>query len=193
MNRNHLICFPDGSVNDAGQIVDLGLWVEEFERYFDERILSEIRTAIGVGLQTAPYILISCAIDFLTTFWAGADSTRERYRDFVNAFFAGYDGEKVYRQLRCRMVHNHTVGEAAIICWDELDLHGCTIGDGTVVLNLEQFLQDFIEAKKKYFAALRTSPEVLENQIARFNHMGVLSTIDGEEVRRWVAQVRQRP
>jgi len=61
------------------------------------------------------------------------------------------------------------------------------------VLNLEQFLQDFIEAKKKYFAALRTSPEVLENQIARFNHMGVLSTIDGEEVRRWVAQVRQRP
>ena len=185
--------FPVQSLNDEGEIVDLRLWVDEFERYFDERIVHEIATAIEVGLQTAPYILISCAIDFLTTFWAGANSTRARYRDFVNAFFAGYDGESLYRELRCRMVHNHTVGETAIICWDEPDLHGCTSGDGTVVLNLEQFFQDFIEAKNKYFAALRTSPEVLQNQIARFNDMGVLSSIDGEDVRRWVAQVRQRP
>ncbi len=187
MNRNHLICFPDASVNDVGQIVDLALWVDEFERYFDERIVSETRTAIGIGLQTAPYILISCAIDFLTTFWAGADSSRERYRDFVNAFFAGYDGENVYRELRCRMVHNHTVGQTAIICWDEPDLHGCTIGNGTVVLNLAQFFQDFIKAKNKYFAALRTSPDLLENQMARFNEMGVLSSIEPDEIRRWVS------
>ena len=85
------------------------------------------------------------------------------------------------------MVHNHTVGETTIVCWDEPDLHGCTIGDGTVVLNLKQFFQDFIEAKNKYFAALRTSPELLENQIARFNEMGVLSSIEPDEIRRWVS------
>ena len=181
--------FPVRSLNDEGRIVDLRLWVDEFERYFDERIVHEIARAIEVGLQTAPYILISCAIDFLTTFWAGANSTRARYRDFVNAFFAGYDGESLYRELRCRMVHNHTVGETAIICWDEPDLHGCTIGDGTVVLNLEQFFQDFIEAKNRYFAALRTSPELLENQISRFNEIGVLSSIEADEIRRSASTV----
>jgi len=187
MTENELAQFPDQSVNDAGEIVDLQLWVDEFERYFDERILSEIRTTIEIGLQTAPYILISCAIDFLVTFWAGADSTRTHYRNFVNTFFIGYDGENLYRELRCRMVHNHTVGERAIICWDEPDIHRCTTVDGTVVLNLGQFFDDFIQAKNRYFAALRSSPCLLKTHIRRFNDMGVLCSIDSDDVREWVA------
>jgi hypothetical protein len=187
MAANDLIQFPDQSVNDAGEIVGPQLWVDEFETYFDERIVGEIRTTLEVGLQTAPYILISCAIDFLVTFWAGADSTRTRYRHFVNTYFAGYDGEDLYRELRCRMVHNHTVGERAIICWDEPDIHKCTTGDGTVVLNLEQFFDDFIQAKDKYFAALRSSPELLKNHIRRFSEMGVLCSVDPDDVRNWIA------
>jgi len=187
MAEGELTQFPDQSVNDAGKIVDLELWIDEFERYFDERIVDEIRTTIEVGLQTAPYILISCAIDFLVTFWAGADSARTRYRDFVNTFFDGYDGEDLYRELRCRMVHNHTVGERAIICWDEPDIHRCTINDGAVVLNLEQFFEDFIQAENRYFSALRVSSELLNNHIRRFNEMGVLCSIDPDDVRDWVA------
>ena len=187
MIENKLIQFPGHSVNGAGEIVDLQLWIDEFEGYFDQRIVSEIRTTIEVGLQTAPYILISCAIDFLVTFWAGADSTRTHYRDFVDTFFTGYDGQNLYTELRCRMVHNHTVGEGAIICWDEPDLHRSTTGDGTVVLNLKQFFDDFVEAKNRYFAALRSSPDLLKNHIRRFNDMGVLCSIDPGDVRGWVA------
>ena len=68
MSKKDLTRFPVKSLNDEGEIVDLRLWVDEFERYFDERIVLEIATTIEVGLQTAPYILIGCAIDFLTTF-----------------------------------------------------------------------------------------------------------------------------
>jgi hypothetical protein len=94
MAEDEFTQFPDQSVNDAGEIVDLQLWVDEFEKYFDERIVGEIRTTIEVGLQTAPYILISCAIDFLVTFWTGADSTGTNYSSFVNTFFDGYGWRK---------------------------------------------------------------------------------------------------
>ena len=187
MSKNDLTQFPDQSVNQAGEIVDLQLWLDEFERYFDKRIQSEIRTTIEAGLQTAPYILISCAIDFLVTFWAGADSTRRRYEHFVNTFFVGYGGEHLYRELRCRMLHNHTVGQRAIICWDEPDIHRCTTVDGEIVLNLEQFFDDFIQAKNRYFAALRSSPDLLRNHIRRFNDMGVLCSTDPDDVREQVA------
>ena len=93
MREKRSTSFPHQSMNDAGEIVDVQLWFDEFERYFDERIVNEIATAIEVGLQTAPYILISCAIDFLTTFWAGANSSKTHYRDFVDTFFAAYYGE----------------------------------------------------------------------------------------------------
>ncbi|TET54055.1 MAG: hypothetical protein E3J64_02545 [Anaerolineales bacterium] len=190
MHEQPEVHFPDQSVNDDGEITDLDLWVDEFERYFDQRVVREIRTAIEVGLETAPYILISCAIDFLVTFWAGADSTRTRYRDFVNAYFTEYDGEHLYTELRCRMVHSHTVGDRAVICWDEPDLHKRAVSDGRAILNLEQFFADFLEAVQRYFAELRTSGRLLRNHIARFDETGVLSPLDPDELRR-LAEERQ--
>jgi hypothetical protein len=187
MNEKGSRSFPDQSMDEAGEIVDLGLWVDEFERYFDDAMLREIMITLEVGLERAPYILISCAIDFLVTFWAGANSTSKRYRDFVNAFFVGYDGDKLYTELRCRMVHNYTVGDSTIICWDEPDIHGCTTREGETVLNVEQFFLDFVQAKEKYFAALRDSPQLLANHISRFYDIGVLSSIDADHVRRRIS------
>lgn len=43
MAKDKSVQFPDQSMNDAGEIVDLQLWVDEFERYFNKNILSEIR------------------------------------------------------------------------------------------------------------------------------------------------------
>ncbi|HBG74938.1 MAG: hypothetical protein A2X25_07440 [Chloroflexi bacterium GWB2_49_20] len=183
MAKDKSVQFPDQSMNDAGEIVDLQLWVDEFERFFNEKILSEIRTTIDNGLQTAPYILISCAIDFLVTFWTGTDSTRKSYPDFVNKYFDGYEGDILYKELRCRMVHNHTVGENAIICWDEPDLHKCTAGNKIIVLNSQQFFEDFILAKDRYIEELRTNHKLLENHIRRVNKMGVLSSINPDDLR----------
>ncbi len=183
MTDKELAQFPQQSVNDAGQIVDLQLWVDEFERYFDDSILYEIRTTIQAGLHTAPYILISCAIDFLVTFWAGSESTPRRYKDFVNTFFSGYNGNLLYRELRCRMVHNLTVGDRTIVCWNEPDIHKRTTTDGTVVINLEQFFDDFIGAKNRYIAALRSTPDLLRKHIKRFNDIGVLARIDADAIR----------
>jgi hypothetical protein len=187
MNEKGSRSFPDQSVDEAGEIVDLGLWVDEFEWYFDDALLREIEVTLEAGLERAPYILISCAIDFLVTFWAGAASTRERYRDFVNAFFVGYDGDQLYTELRCRMVHNYTVGENTIICWGEPDIHGCTTSNGEMVLNVEQFFLDFVQAKEKHFAALRASGQLLDNHISRFDEIGVLSSMDAEHVRRRIS------
>jgi len=183
MTEEEIIKFPDVSVNKEGEIEDLQLWFDEFEMYFNGRILSEIKITIEVGLQTAPYILISCAIDFLVSFWAGEDSTRTHYRDFVNTYFDGYDGENLYTELRCRMVHNHTVGERVVICWDEPDIHNSGTNDGNIILNLDQFFADFVIAKNKYFSALRSESDLINKHITRFNEMGVLCSIDPDQIR----------
>ncbi len=183
MDEIDLKKFPDQSVDDAGMIVNLPLWIDEFEQYFDATIVGEIQKTIRIGLKTAPFILISCAIDFLVTFWAGAESTGPRYADFVNTFFPGYDGKSLYAELRCRMVHNHSVGKRVIICWNEPDIHRCTTTDGVVVLTLEQFFDDFVKAKDRYFTELRKDPKLLEKQIARFNRLGVLCSVDPNELR----------
>ena len=175
--------FPKESVNENGEIISIDLYVDEFKEYFEAKIVSEIRTTIEANLKTAPYILISCAIDFLVTFWAGADSTRTRYKNFVDTYFVGYRGENLYRELRCRMVHNHTVGESTIICWDEPDLHKKVTDDDSTVINLAEFFQDFIQAVEYYFSALRIDPVLLNNQIKRFNEMGVLCNINPNDIR----------
>ena len=50
-------------------------------------------------------------------------------------------------------------------------------------------LHDFVDAKNRYFAALRHDPNLLANHIARFNEMGVLCSLDPDAVREWVAAV----
>lgn len=179
------IQFPGKSVNDDGEIVDLQLWIDEFEKYFEDKVLSEIQISIEIGLQTAPYILISCAIDFLVTFWAGKESSKNHYKKFVEIYFDGYNGENLYKELRCRLVHNHTVGEKTIICWDEPDIHRQTLQGEIFVLNLEQFYNDFLQAVNKYFSDLRTKPDLKNNHINRFHEMGVLDPIDPNEIRDW--------
>ncbi len=62
------------------------------------------RASIKGSAKTAGFILISCAIDFLTSLYYGEDSTREHYSQFIDDFFDDknvYDGNDLYTSLRC--------------------------------------------------------------------------------------------
>ena len=55
---------------------------------------------------------------------------------------------RVGRKIRY-LLKDKAFGQAmpAIICWQEPDIHRRTTSNGIVVLNLEQFFDDFIQAK----------------------------------------------
>ena len=148
--------FPDKSVSeDQTTINDISLFIDEFEVYIDQQVIGEIQKAIENKMGAAAYILISCAIDCLSSFWCDEDSTGVIYMAFIDEFFSGYDADHLYKDLRCRLVHNYTLGENIIMCWGEASIHKSRTNKGETVINLEQFFEDFKKAKSLYFEQVR--------------------------------------
>ncbi len=178
-----VIQFPDKSIHLDGTI-DIPLFIDEFEVYFDAQVIGEIQKAIDNEMGAAAYILISCAIDCLASFWKGEDSCRKVYQGFVDEFFNGlYDGLELYRDLRCRLVHNYTVGEQLIVCWGEPDIHRSCTDTGEMILNLDQFFEEFKQAKRSYFAQVRFDSQSQEALLKRWENVGVLSPICPDSLR----------
>jgi hypothetical protein len=174
---------PDKSMSEDGA-VDITLFIDEFEAYFDAQVIGEIEKAIDNEMGPTAYILISCAIDCLASFWKGQDSSRTAYRDFVDEFFRGlYEGSELYRDLRCRLVHNYTVGERLIVCWGEADIHRSLTDSDEMILNLDQFFEEFKQAKEAYFAQVHSTSHLQQNLLKRWEVVGILSPICPDSLR----------
>jgi hypothetical protein len=170
--------FPDKSVSeDQNTIYDIFLFIDEFEAYIDQQVIGEIQKAIENEIGVAAYILISCAIDCLSSFWRGEDSTGAIYKAFIDEFFNCYDSDHLYKDLRCRLVHNYTLSENIIMCWGEANLHKSRTDKGKMIINLEQFFEDFIKAKSLYFKQVRLEKQLQLNLANRWRKFGILSPI----------------
>ncbi len=176
--------FPNKSVSeDLTTINDISLFIDEFEAYVDQQIIAEIQKTIDNEMGAAAYILISCAIDCLASFWCGRDSKEKGYRDFIDKFFDGYDADYLYKDLRCRLVHNYTLGENLIMCWGEANIHKSLTAEGKTVINLEQFFVDFKQAKSLYFCQLRFDSDLQVKLANRWYEVGILSPIHPDSIR----------
>jgi len=168
---------------DLTTIYDTSLFIDEFKAYFDQQVIGEIQKTIDSEMGAAAYILISCAIDCLASFWRGRDSTKEAYKDFVNEFFEGYDADYLYKDLRCKLVHNYTLGENLILCWGEANIHKSRTPEGKTVINLEQFFEDFKQAKNSYFDRLGLDSDLQTKLANRWHEVGILSPIHPDTIR----------
>jgi len=170
--------FPDKSVSeDQTTIYDISLFIDEFEAYIDQQIIGDIQRTIEHKMGAAAYILISCAIDCLSSFLRDEDSTGVIYMAFIDEFFNGYDADNLYKDLRCRLVHNYTLGENIIMCWGEASIHKSRTDKGETVINLEQFFEDFKKAKSLYFERVRLDRQLQVNLANRWLEVGILSPI----------------
>jgi hypothetical protein len=181
----HIPLFPDKSVSeDQKTIYDISLFIDEFEAYIDKQIIGDIQRIIENKMGVAAYILISCAIDCLSSFWRDEDSTGVIYKAFIDEFFNGYDADNLYKHLRCRLVHNYTLDENIIICWGEASIHKSRTDKGETVINLEQFFEDFKKAKSIYFERLRLDRQLQVNLANRWLEFGILSPIHPSMLKR---------
>src|SRR5689334_13470630 len=56
----------------------------------------------------AVFILCSCFIDQVSGFRYNNKQVACRYQQFINDYMPKYDAEKMYKDIRCKLVHNYS-------------------------------------------------------------------------------------
>jgi len=120
------------------------------------------------------FILVSTTIDFFAGFFAGISDLDNRqasqiYKEFVRRYMPNYDPEHLYKDLRCRLAHNFTIGSYYALIHKRYDLHGKVISQtGQKIINFENFYEDFENAIKKYVSDLETDNDLKNKFLTRY-------------------------
>jgi len=121
----------------------------------------------GGSTPLAAFILISCAIDFLAGFMCGISSFQPKpgesprnYTAFVTRYLPQYDPRDIYKNIRCRLAHNYTIGGDVGLTHLNPERHDPSGSRGEKIINLENFLADFRAAANAYFHDLATDSEL---------------------------------
>ncbi len=157
----------------------VGIALPEVKELFDKWIFRSIETSYAAtaakngGTPLAAFILLSSAIDVIAGFYAGRKSLEEpglgrQYKKFITDYMPQYNPEKVYRLIRCSLVHNFIVGPNMALTHGNSSLHLKTL-DGMDFKNFEDFFENFKLAVKNYFNDVEQSDDLKRKFIWRFN------------------------
>lgn len=137
--------------------------------------LGDIKFASSSKAKVGAFILASCFIDHLACFYFNKEGTPKTYKDFVQIFLPQYNADDLYHSLRCKLVHNYTEGGKYSFIHEKPEFHLKTDRQGRTVINLEDFIDEIISVKVKFFSLLDSeNSECRKNTIARFKKVGIL-------------------
>jgi hypothetical protein len=130
------------------------------------------------------FIVVSCAIDWLAGFWWGRTTRRavkQAYTGFVETYFppGKYEAEALYDSLRNGLVHLFAIkNRKYALVHDKPEWHLRKTSDGRqVVLNVEDFVGDWVAAKDKFFDAVERDPVLLDKALDRYDRDGFLGFV----------------
>jgi hypothetical protein len=119
------------------------------------------------------FVLVHCTILGLSGFYAGAkDTGGDTYRQFVADFFPnGYEPDKLWKDLRNNLVHAYTITRSYALAHKHHEMHLAQlkgakssrtgIPSDFIVLNFEDYLDDFEKAASIYFGKAEHDPDLL--------------------------------
>ena len=91
----------------------------------------------------AAFILCSCLIDQLAAFrYNQIDETAKYYNEFIKDYLPQYRALNLYVNLRCRLVHNYTVGKHIRITNDEIIFENIGKGKNVNILTSKMLYND---------------------------------------------------
>ena len=140
--------------------------------------LGDIKKASLGGSKLGAFILSSCLIEAMAGFISGQDTAGDDYKYFVTHYMPTYDGIKLYKDLRCKLVHSYTEGGSYFFVDAKPELHMKRYGS-KLIINLENFISDVENALKQFCAQLQnpSRPQVLQNVFKRFDKNGIISVV----------------
>jgi len=134
----------------------------------------DIKRASAGQSKIGAFILASCFIEYMAGFVTGKETTKSDYKQFVQDYLPQlYEPEKLYRDLRCKLVHNYSEGGSYMFTYAKPPLHG-QVFDGKVVINLENFIEDIEAALLKLFLELDNDPVRQKKAEERFDKIGLI-------------------
>lgn len=134
----------------------------------------DIKKASFGKSKIGAFILGSCFIDYMAGFVCGRETKPKDYKDFVSHYLPPiYNPSKLYKDLRCRLVHNYSEGGSYWFKDNNSELHGKVI-DGRTIVNLENFIDDLENAFNKLLEDIQFDPLKKQKAIDRYNSVGIL-------------------
>lgn len=135
--------------------------VDSFETQINKIIELE-----QVGLTT--FILCCCLVDTLSFYTIKEDNNSDRYEQFVkeylskaNNIYSGKDvAKKIYKGLRCSLVHAYTISKGIILAENIASHHLTSDRHGNILIDLKSFYNEILSAKRLVYKKLNTSTEV---------------------------------
>ena len=140
--------------------------------------LGDIKRASSGGSKLGAFILSSCLLDAIAGFYRGKDTSRDDYNNFVIRYLDGYDGNKLYKDLRCKLVHGYSEGGSYLFVDAKPELHLKMYGAKTII-NLENFVSDIENALVLYCSQLKNASEseLRQKAIRRLDKNGIITVV----------------
>lgn len=137
--------------------------------------LGDIKRASDGGSKMGAFILCSCLIDAVAGFIKGADTKEKDYEAFVKIYLPSYNPTKLYKDLRCKLVHSYSEGGSYLFVDNRPDLH-LKVNDSKIIINLENFISDIESALAKFNDALldHSKTDLRNTAISRLDRNGII-------------------
>jgi len=152
----------------------------------------DVTRAAKGGCKLGAFILASCLMDHLAYFYSPIGSEHEksgpRFRSFVSNYLKSYDSRKLYKDLRCHLVHNYTEGGSYLFTDGRPEVHlRPDSNSGRLIVNLEDFLADIRGAMVRLFDDAKRGDtandesgkavSILDNIVRRFSKTGICGSV----------------
>jgi hypothetical protein len=137
--------------------------------------LGDIKKASLGGSKLGAFILSSCLIEAIAGFIKGQDTTGNDYKNFVTNYLPAYDGDKLYKDLRCKLVHSYSEGGSYFFI-DAKREHHMQAHGSKMIINLENFVFDVENALERFCAQLQNPLEsqLRQKAVRRFDDNGII-------------------
>lgn len=136
----------------------------------------DIKRAMDGGSKMGAFILASCFIDAMAGYIKGGATCRSDYESFIVRFMKSYNPENLYKDLRCKLVHNYSEGGSYWFVDNQEKWHLKTNYDSKIFINLENFMKDIEKAYIDLIELVNTNDEVFIKAKKRLDSIGTLDT-----------------
>ncbi len=147
-------------------------------------MLPNIENAFAGGAHLGAFTLTCLAIDCLSCFYTGEQSTGKNFAKFMKSFdsLKHYNAEKIWISMRCGLAHNYTIKENAfMLTHNNPTLHKSTTSEGATILNFDDFYNDFKQAAEEYLHLLEENTDLQKRFVKNYDNfkiIGIRKVID---------------
>ncbi len=151
--------------------------INSIKKSLNDMAFHDIKRASNGKAKMGAFILCSCFIEYMAGFVAGKETTKNDYIKFIEKYIPGYDANKIYKDLRCKLVHNYSEGGSYLFTDAHPELHNAKSSDGRTVINLENFIEDLGKALNKLLDEIENDPIIQKSAEIRYDEIGIITII----------------